>query len=361
MTVPDGFIKLEASDRTNLGLNLGMSLNELSAFANPGLVMPTTDEILVDRRYGLAYTEMKLLPVAIYGSTDDLPVYSGDELANHGFLRVPFRRIPRRIVHSRKELEDIVGSIRSGDKNLRILYRGQSEEYLIKRTPETSRWLYGVDSVLEPSLATSSSRRKPGLESVMPEWCALLKIFVETNHVPINRSFLTDASFRLFALALAQHYGLPTSGLDVTDRLEIGLFFALMKYHKAADDPEATYISHKCTGNMPVLYILAPNENQQFGYEQYRCEGFPPGRPDAQSAFFMHIGWGHAENLCASRIFLALYLDPSGDFGPFPSPKELFPSGNDDLFASFLTKMTQRNFDSPLGRVLAEGYYTVAH
>jgi len=40
MTVPDGFIKLEASDRTNLGLNLGMSLNELSAFANPGLDLP---------------------------------------------------------------------------------------------------------------------------------------------------------------------------------------------------------------------------------------------------------------------------------------------------------------------------------
>jgi hypothetical protein len=360
MAIPDGFVMLDGVDRTELGLNLDSSLNELSAFADPPLIAPISDRIMVDRHYGLVYTEMELLPVAVYGKTDDLPAYSGDELANYGFLRVPFRRIPRRIVHSRKDVESIVGSIHSADTKLRILYRGQCREYLIERTSETSQWLYGVESVLEPSLAASASRRKPGLESVMPEWCALLKVFIDTYKIPVNHEFLTDGTFRLFALALAQHYGLPTSGLDVTDRLEIGLYFALMQYQKAAGSPEAAYTYRDRTAAMPVLYILAPAENQQFDYEQYRPEGFPTGRPTAQSAFFMHTGWGHAENLCASRIFLALYLDPDGDFGPIPAPNELFPLGGDDLFATFLTEMMQRKLGGPLDRVLAEGFYTVA-
>lgn len=359
MTIPDGFVRIDVRDRTNFRLNLGASLNELSAFTNLSAVESVSDEIVVDRNYGLAYTEMKLLPAAIYGAAEDLPCYSGDSLANDGFLRVPFRRIPRRIVRNRKELEEIVGGIRSGDKQLRILFRGQTKEHLIKRNVETSRWLYGADSVLEPSLATSASRRSPSLEAVMPEWCALLRMFIDQHRLPIEAGFMTDGSFRLYALALAQHYGLPTSGIDVTDRLEVALFFALMKFNKAKDGPEATYAPREISTDLPVIYVLAPAENQQFDYERFHREGFPPGRPFAQSAFFMHIGWGHAENQCASRIFLALYLDPDGDFGPIPSAKALFPTGPDDLLDGYLAEMTKRKLSGALGKVLAEGFYSV--
>src|ERR1700761_5294246 len=98
MTIPDGFVRIDVTDRTSFRLNLGASLNEFSAFTNLSAVESVSDQIIVDRNYGLAYTEMKLLPAAIYGAAEDLPAYSGDSLSNHGFLRVPFRRIPRRIV-----------------------------------------------------------------------------------------------------------------------------------------------------------------------------------------------------------------------------------------------------------------------
>jgi hypothetical protein len=210
MTVPDGFIPFETGKLGDVTSNAEFAQNEFSAFAQPDLIRPISDQLIVDQYYGLSYQEMELLPAAIYGKTEDLPFYSGDNLSNAGFLRVPFRRIPRHVVRSRAELEDIVGSIRSADPNLRMLFRGQSQEYLIKRSPETTRWLYGADSVDEPSLMTSASRRKPGLEGILPEWCALLRIFVSHLPGPIEKEFATDGNFPLFALALAQHYGLPT-------------------------------------------------------------------------------------------------------------------------------------------------------
>lgn len=230
----------------------------------------------------------------------------------------------------------------------------------MNRASETTQWLYGADSVDEPSLMTSASRRNPSLDSVLPEWCSLLRIFVKDSQLQIDPEFATDSNFPMFALALAQHYGLPTSGLDVTDHLDISLFFALMRYRKSVSGHENVYSPLTGPAQMPVLYILSPSENQQFNYEGYRAKGFPFGRPDAQSACFLHIGWGYADNLCASRIFLALYLDPNGDFGPLPSASTLFPQNDLDQFARFLTDVKNCALDGRLGKVLSDGFYTIS-
>ena len=73
----------------------------------------------------------------------------------------------------------------------------------------------------------------------MPERCCLLQPFImehrsrldawisETSKEQIltsQQKFLSTFNLRLFALALAQHYGMPSSGLDVTDRIDIALF-----------------------------------------------------------------------------------------------------------------------------------------
>jgi len=363
MTVPDGFVTIESHQLRDLGLNIDFTLDEFSPFTDREALGQRRDELIVDRYYGQAYHAMELRSAGIYGRTADLPAYSGDQLANHGFLRVPFRRIPRRVVHTRAEIEALLASIRSGDDNLRIQLRGQTCERTIKRSSETTRWLYGEDAVLEPSLTTSASRRKPALEEVLPEWAALLQVFITGNArgatARMSEEFATSYGFPLFALALAQHYGLPTSGLDVTDLLDVALFFALMKYDKPPDTYRATYARLTEYSDMPVLYVLAPAQQQQFDYESFRAEGFPPGRPDAQSARFMHVGWGYSENACARRIFLALYLDPSGKFDPVPSPAMLFPPGKADLFAGFLEQVSGL-VPEKLSRVLGTGFYTVA-
>lgn len=362
MILPDGFVPIQLANLKNLSRNAGVTVDEVSPFADRHHLAWSSDELILDRNYGLAYHAMQLDPAAIWGRTSDLPSYSGDHLANFGFLRVPFRRIPRRLVRSRAEIEDLLAVIKSAVPNLRMLFRGQTSEYLIKRSSETSRWLFGEDGVSEPSLGTSASRRHPALESVIPEWSALLNIFMIETGMQGQRKYedlFGGYELPLFALALAQHYGLPTSGLDVTARLDVGLFFALMKFNKLGPGFQAAYSRKTDSDVMPVLYLLFSPEQQQFGYEQFGLASFLRGRPHAQAARFMHMGWGHAVNACAERIFLALYLDPSGDFDPIPSPAELFPGGEDDPFGNFLEHADISKFPDTFRQVLEEGFYTI--
>ncbi len=362
--LPDGFVPIHVADLKDIWRNAGVTLDEFSPFVNRRELVFAGDDLILDRHYGLAYHSMKLQPAAIWGRTRDLPPYSGDHLANRGYLRVPFRRIPRRLVRSRAEIERLIGTIKSADPNLRMVFRGQNSEHLITRTPETSSWLFGEDEVLEPSLTTSASRRSPALEWVLPEWSALLQVFlVEVcgdKEQQDYENFVESFSLPLFALALAQHYGLPTAGLDVTDRLDVALFFALMKYHKPAGGYRATYSLPTDYKSLPVLYLLFPTEEQQFDYERYRPKAFPPGRPDAQAARFMHMGWGHSVNACAERIFLALYLAPEGSYDPIPSPAQLFPRGAADQFAHFLERADTRSFPADFKQVIENSFYTVA-
>lgn len=363
MILPDEFVRVQSDDLKLVTRNGGI-LDEISPFADHRELMRIGDEHILDHHYGLAYHAMELRPSAIWGRTADLPAYSGDHLANIGFLRVPFRRIPRRVVRSRAEIENLIATIRSADPNLRMLFRGQTTEHIIKRSSETSRWLFGEDSVLEPSLTTSASRRRPALEQVLPEWSALLNIFlIEACRMEGQQEyeeFISGLGFPLFGLALAQHYGLPTSGLDVTDRLDVALFFALMKFDKPAGSRRASYSRLAEFKSMPVLYLLFPTEHQQFEYEQSRAPNFPKGRPDAQSARFMHMGWGLANNTCAQRIFLALYLEPGGNYGPIPSPVQLFPIGADDAFGHFLAQVGTRSLPELFKQVLENNFYTVS-
>jgi hypothetical protein len=363
MRLPDGFLAIGEDELRDPARNVAYVVDEFSPFCDPAMLSRSGDGLIADRYYGQVYRTLVLQPAAIYGKAESLPAYSGDQLGNDGFLRVPFRRIPRRVVRSRRELEALLGSFRSADDNLRVLLRGQSREHLIGRSEETTQWLYGEDRVKEPSLQTSSARRSPALENVLPEWCAVVKLFLETlgdAYSGRDRDFTTNGVFPLFALALAQHYGLPTAGLDVTDRLDVALFFALMAYDKPMGGVTATYTRQAQFDAMPVIYVLAPAERQQFNFEQLRMSCFPQGRPDAQSAHFMHVGWGHATNACAQRIFLALYLDPTGDFGTLPTPAQLFPADHTDLFAQFLKTICERRPGGDLGRAFNEGFYVIA-
>lgn len=365
MILPDGFVPIDANALDSLN-QTEFAVDEFSPFADSAALWPRGENLIMDQYYGQVYHTMELRPAAIYGRTDDLPEYSGDHLANNGFLRVPFRRIPRHVVGSRAEIEALLASIQSVDDNLVMLFRGQSIEHLIVRSPETTQWLYGEDAVCEPSLRTSASRRKPALEEVLPEWTLLLKLFLASQSAELSssdyREFTTSYIFPMYALSLAQHYGLPTSGLDLTSSLEVAIFFALNRFEKARTTYSGTYSRLKDSCHMPVLYLLSPGRQQHFDYEGFRRERAPTlyGRPAAQSACFMHIGWGNAENACARRIFLALYLDPAGDFEPFPSSAELFPSNERDRFAAFLENLSSRSLPEKLGRVLEGGFYTIA-
>ena len=142
--------------------------------------------------------------------------------------------------------------------------------------------------------------------------------------------------FHHFALALAQHYGLPSAGIDVTPDPRIAAFFALHMFSRETDGSRILRGIRKKGGDEPgVIYVFGVGERFSLDYEQFRPRTFPIGRPDRQRAFFLHTGWGLSRNECARRIWVALYLDPDGDFD-MPSCAEMFPEAGADRFARFL-------------------------
>jgi hypothetical protein len=349
--------------------NLDSPINQYSPWhRSGGSSPPHGSEGFVDSYYGLAYSCGAGDIQAIYGVEEEFPEFSCDKLANNGFLRVPFRRVPRCLIRMKRELLEIVNGIRSADPTIKVQYRGQRKEHAIPRSDAAKEFLYGKSSTIEPSLIPSGLRKPVAVDHILPEWCLLLRQFyrefldgfaswasegtIESSRREA-RSFFLSPGLLLFGLALAQHYGFPTSGLDVTMEIEVALFFALFEPVKTG--PNRSAYVRPCPAQEPaVIYLLAPSEGQTFDYDSFKPKAFPKGRPEAQNAHFISLGWGKNRNACARRTFLALYLDPEGDFKCDCVPSDLFPA--DDRFAKFLYEASQKDLPSDLERAFQEFY-----
>lgn len=369
----DGFIPFDSRIHTS-EQNVLTYRNIVSPFCDLSQINNEHSEgkAYIDENYGLVYDDYYLAKDAfIYGQVDKIPEYSGDHLANQGFLRVPFRKIPKILVNNRAELMAILSGIESRDPDLVVLYRGQFSEHPIKRDKETLYRLYGDENAQEPSLVTSAARKNLRLEDILPSWMAIINLYIEgvMARMPegerknIERSiinFQSSSNCNAFGLALAQHYGLPSVGLDVTPDIDVALFFALRKYvdsdtpfHHAYQD-----IKEIKPTAPPVIYLVAPTEDQQLDYFKMRPSILPFLRPDKQAARFMHTGWGLNKNFAATKIFLAIYLNPEGDYGEIKQAAELFPPN--DSFAKLIDyiRINQKH-DDPLLTKFLENFYII--
>lgn len=357
-------------------LNIERFRNECSPFSRIGPGTPVLDGcILVDSYYGQAFDFQIREESAVYGATQELPAYLSDKHADRGFLRVPYRRIPRFWVHNRHELEAILALARHYHPGAEVLLRGQSREYYLGRSEATLAALYGDPHALEPSLPASAVRRGKPLESVFVEWCGLLRYFLaelwdqhyskcskeiaegfESETARLESSF----DLQLLALSLAQHYGLPSAGLDVTDDLDVALFFALAEFRGIAGrDRYQQCNTRKASREEGVIYAFVASDRSHLNYEEYRPKGLPRGRPDRQRARFLHTGWGLNTNACARDICMALYLDPKGDFRKMPSVENMFPDAEEDLFGRFLEVVLSWDLPRDLRSYLEDFHWVV--
>jgi hypothetical protein len=351
----DGIVTLpEDSDQLTFN-NVSLLRNEVSPFHDQGADLPCDGAgPTVDTYYGLAYGPKTTVPAALYGRTADLPEYSGDSLANLGYLRVPFRRIPRVLVRNRRELDAIVGSIQSADPSLKLVFRGQVREYTLQRSASTLNALYGDPTAIEPSLLPSAARAGTSLEVIGPEWSALVQLFLNDYVSALGRAhwisprtysdicgqmtnLVSGYSLWAFLISLAQHYGLPSAGLDVTPRLEVALYFALNDFTESPTADRWYFTTRvEATDQHSVIYLFSNTKRFFIDFSMVRPKGFPFARPDAQSAHFLHTGWGLATNAVATSLFMALYLDRSGDWGRLPRTSEMFPTPDNDPFGRHL-------------------------
>ena len=169
-----------------------------------------------------------------------------------------------------------------------------------------------------------------------------------------RQRFELSIDTQTIALSLAQHYGLPSMGLDLTDQVDTALFFALHRFVSTSERKLQVMPS----GGNPVLYLLMLPERFCVEYARARPRIFPAGRPDAQVAWFSHMGWGYRQNQCAEYLAVALYLDPDGDFGPLPRAEDLFPPTENDPFGSLLEGVLSEQWASPsLHRYLEQLYW----
>jgi hypothetical protein len=376
--VADGFARSDAQTDSLIFANVNPFRNEVSPFchAQDKFQFEGTG-IIVETCYGQVYEANRELPLAIYGKTEDLPVYAGDQLANLGYLRVPFRRIPRILVKDRNELESLVNSIKSADPNLRTLYRGQVREYYISRSARSRAVLFDDEVALEPSLTPSCIRAGVSLESIGPEWSMAVQLFLgRMYHDLSNRTWISSqtldrvgkeinaltSSYILwpFLLGLAQHYGLPSAGLDVTSNLSVALYFALTEFRPDPNLPGFMVTRRRSPeGDPSVLYLITVDHHHWFNFSSVRPQGFPLARPDAQDAFFLHTGWGYGSNSIARYIFIALYLDPAGDWGEIQDTYSLFPNRESDRFGDHISNVSAPAWSDDFKSFLSRFYWAV--
>jgi hypothetical protein len=199
-----------------------------------------------------------------------------------------------------------------------LFFRGQTSFYTLNRSESIKKFLFGNSVSIEPSLTTSASRTNFRYDRLH----FLLRYFIE-QEVFSRKTGLdekkaaweelsTDPACRydLAIKALAQHYGFPTNGLDVTTNLKVALWFATNKFNISNGlssyslMSQADWLDNK--DSWPIIYVFQTILNTSIPSLQECHEltklGVNALRPERQSAKFFMGGHGDLLN----RLYLHL-------------------------------------------------------
>jgi FRG domain len=140
-------------------------------------------------------------------------------------------------------------------------------------------------------------------------------------------------------LALAQHYGLPSHGLDVTTSDDIAVWFATSEFRKDPTSGAASYarLHPDEWGSNPsewpivvVCQIVTTSiEGSLHDCEELRSFGLGASRPVAQSAKFFQGGHSDHQNRLAEAVVCIFRLAP-GEYHTDATFETLFPPPGDD-------------------------------
>ena len=159
--------------------------------------------------------------------------YAG--LAPHALLRCKHYCVPIVEIASREELALHIAKIPLRNKD-GLFFRGQRRLYPLQRDDSVRKLLFGESCSKEPSLVNAASR-EPGYDYDFVHYG--LKAFLEEDvlrRADEGESDLFEkwrgeavnpiCSLDYALIALAQHYGIPSHGLDVTTSADVALWFA---------------------------------------------------------------------------------------------------------------------------------------
>ncbi len=344
--------------------------DRISVAADTSLLHPVEGvNRYVDRQFGNAWSWTPPPGSAVYGLSTSVPRGPMD---NGGpALRVPYRRIPVIDVNSLEEALALSAGNTSKDPHVTSMWRGQPRHYPLARDPLDKLRLYGDPEADEPSLLPSAARQSVYFPDLAEAWCGLLDLYIEERIETLGSAvspprlavlrreaehFVNSYNYRTWALATAQHYGLPSVGLDLTSDIRIALYFALHRFHT---DPETGVMSvqRATEDDDPVLYGL-----EVFAHDLIEDQNIAPpwllcARPQAQSAFFFATAWGDSVNRAADRVYVAVRLKHHVSWKSPIKTAEAFPPTYKDDFLSFLLRARERFRDLLVGDLLRRIYF----
>lgn len=339
--------------------------NEMSRYTIPQFLnrnVYESDKMYLDDNYGRFYSGDKLNnSIGIYGNPL-MPFYDHGgqvSLSVVDVIHVPYRKIP---VYKASCLSDIAPHLQefaAYSPHHTILLRGQNTFYQLQREDHKELvQLYYNKSVKEPSFLPSMTRRTLNYYDTVSVWhnvAALLLQRLKDKHPLVDESIRLNERFHLFSLAVAQHYGLPSVGLDLTDDLAVALWFALYEATYSSTEPvKAELIPADC--NTANIYVFRCDKRTYFKFEDVVGD-IGINRPSAQHAYFNHCGWGMQRNQMALQLMCAFRVDRSmAKELPSDFIRTIFPRIEDDEVLRILLDIKDLYKETSISQLL-EGLY----
>jgi hypothetical protein len=327
-----------------------------------------SDAILLDMFTGSAFTPVRLRPAAVLGRGGFEPEIPELGIEPFDRCRVRFNSVPYFLAEDSAALEELCTKLQAIEPR-RVYFRGQPHEYLIRREPAVLRLLYGRKEAREPSIPSAAFRhsfpyvdaeatmqmifsdiiyRRTGKEH-RTHW---VEDWVDTEHVFADADGAIVASATSQTMAFAQHYGIPTYGLDVTRSFRIAWWFATWQYNGTG--PLARYTPYTTEATepfqRPVVYVFRSAHGVDLADLDLIAR-----RPAVQEGLFVHGSWGPHGNLCAEDLIATIVLGRDVGVAPL-SLAEVFPSEAEDPVYAELLAMKREWTDEPFASILKHVY-----
>jgi hypothetical protein len=306
---------------------------------------------VADKYYRAPFYARRLEKYGFYGTKDVLRDHYEKFYANLkpvSLIRCKHYCVPVIEVQSMEELRSHASKIPVHDQG-GVFFRGQECLYILQRDPTVQQLLFADSCHTEPSLTTSASREK-GYDYEVLHFA--LRFFLEQDVLKRagggekalveqwrKQSVCPDCKLDAAILALAQHYGLPSHGLDVTDSDDVALWFATNRYGRGQDGQCSSYRKLRADDwpgdptKWPVIIACqcVTHSIQQSLHDCHELTpfGFEAKRPLVQKARFFQGGHSDHQNRLAEAVVCVFRLAP-GAYDTKSTFESLFPSPNDD-------------------------------
>jgi hypothetical protein len=360
----------------------GIPINEVN-IANPArrIISPADKQkpgFVIDKHYQTIYiAPTPMEDIAWYGIKHPLFRDHFESFRNGlrivDTLRTKHYAIPIYEAENIEELNSLAARLPEFNGR-RMWFRGQTTSYLLKRTPLVARALFGREDVHEPSLLGAAPRRGWDYNEIHSPLQVLIQDYMyqqaEKRGHDLDKTHQNWASKAKQALpewdrtvmAMAQHYGIPTNGLDVTSSLEVAIWFATNQY--SINSSEQAYFSSMQSADWPsdpkqwpiVFFILPVTESLTSSIapiESFQDFGIPVLRPTRQKAAFFMGAHGLHQNRLGEALVCGVRLRP-GMWETRLSFTYLFPPPEEDAAYAFMFEVRNRHKDGPLGKFFRE-------